>query len=90
MGKHPKNVPSPAGPASELLDGFLLPGAVLGGDAGWREEGGFFGRRVGRQALDDLGQVFLGIEILDTAVWPAGVDQGIVFSGFEAAKEVSV
>jgi len=73
-----------AGPAGS--SGF--PGGAEVGREACRGEGrGLFRRGVGGQAPDDLGEVDLGVEIVDLAVGQQGVEQGAGGAGLQAAHE---
>ena len=57
------------------------------GDAGPGEGGCLFGCRVVRQPLEHFDQIGFGFEALGAAVGKQGVEEGVLGSDFEAAKE---
>jgi len=57
------------------------------GDAGPGEGGCLFSCRVARQPLEHFDQIGFGFEALGGAVGKQGVEEGVLGSGFEAAKE---
>ena len=68
--------------------GFRLGGGGQGGgEAGRGQLGGLFRGGIVRQALDDLGQIHLGIQVMHPAVGQQRVEQGVVGSGLQAAEE---
>jgi hypothetical protein len=68
--KRPKFVPPALAPRGGVGDCLRL-GTQRSGEAGRGQLGGLGGCRIVRQALDDLGQVHLGVQTLDLAVGQA-------------------